>query len=188
MSKERFLHVHKKFTQVWEGGSTLVNNKKDPGGITKYGVSLRFLKNIPLKDADLNKDGIIDWKDVASLTEIAQENIFFKYFWQAIKASELPNKLSMALYDTSVNLGVQRSIIMLQKVLGTQADGIIGPKTLKLAQNVSDVFEAVEALLNLRRSHYFNLAEKTEWADAFIKGWLRRTDALETFIKNSTAG
>lgn len=188
MSKERFLHIHKKFTQVWEGGSALVNNKNDPGGITKYGVSLRFLKNLPLKDADLNKDGIIDWKDVASLTETAQENIFFKYFWEAIKASELPNKISMVLYDTSVNLGTKRSIIMLQKVLGVTADGVIGPKTIKQAQNVSDVFEAVKDLLNLRRRHYFNLAEKTEWADAFIKGWLRRTDALEVFVKNSAIG
>lgn len=176
-----FVEVHRKFTNVWEGGSAFTQNKNDPGGATKFGVSLRFLKGLPLKEVDLDLDGAITWKDVMALTTDKAEAIFYKYFWLTCGSDKLQNAPGVVLYDSAVNLGVTRAVKILQFCVGVKADGIIGSRTIGASSVISSDVLARKMLL-CRELYYHRLVESTTWADDFIKGWLNRTAALSAFI------
>ena len=66
-----FDEVYKIVVREIEGG--FVNDPRDPGGATKFGISLRFLRSIGL---DLNRDGIIDGIDIRGLSHVAAKKIF----------------------------------------------------------------------------------------------------------------
>ena len=176
-----FERIHNEFTLPAEGGAKVSNNPKDPGGYTKYGISFRFLQNIPVKDADINKDGIVTWQDVLALDEAKQKVIFKKYFWDTIKGDEMPSLLAMAVYDAAVNLGVVRAIKMLQYALGVTSDGVIGVQTLAAA-NSKDTVNTVKIIMAVRMLYYYGLANDTAWADEFIQGWRNRVYKLYTFL------
>ena len=56
-----------------EGG--YVDHKNDPGGATKYGISLRFIKQSNT-DLDLDNDGDIDADDIKEMTEDKAKEIY----------------------------------------------------------------------------------------------------------------
>ena len=72
-------------TLRWEGG--LVDHPADPGGLTKWGVSLRFLRAIGV---DLNGDGTVDGRDIRSLTHEQRDAIYRDHFWDRCRCDELP--------------------------------------------------------------------------------------------------
>ena len=173
--------IHEQFTYKWEGGEKFVNDPSDPGGATKFGISLRFLKNLPLKTADINHDGKKTWHDIMLLDKNLSKNIFFEYFWKTICADKMPDTLAMVAYDTAVNIGTTRTIKMIQEIIGVSPDGVIGVKTLAAINKVDEMGSAKQLLKN-RATYYLKLAANTEWADKFIKGWLNRTSALADFV------
>ena len=60
-----------------EGG--YVNNPNDPGGATKYGISLRWLKGQGLL-GDVTHDMVVDIKDIQALT-VDQAAGFYRVQW-----------------------------------------------------------------------------------------------------------
>lgn len=178
-----FTAIYQKFTAPWEGGKCV--DPRDPGGATAYGVSFRFLKGLPLKVADINRDGLVTWKDVMALDPAAAERLIHDYFWEESKVGQLPKALSGVMFDTAVNCGRSRSVKWLQYLLGLTPDGIIGTKqTLPAAHalSVPGLTAVASGLLARRRAHYGDLAARTEWARAFYGGWIARTAALETLV------
>ena len=51
-------------------------------------------------------------------------------YWLPLKGDYLPPKVATALFDTSVNIGLRRSVKAIQKLVGVYPDGIVGPVTL----------------------------------------------------------
>ena len=133
-----------------EGG--IANHRKDPGGLTKYGISQR-------SDPTLN---------IAALTLDDAKAIYRRDYWQPIHGDELPSGLDLLMLDCAINQGVVTAIKLLQQALHTTDDGIIGPKTLNLADvampGLLDAFAAERAL-----RYEFNKNEAT-----FGRGWYRR--------------
>lgn len=66
------------FVQRWEGG--YCDDAGDPGGATKYGVSLRFLRS---EGYDIDGDGDVDVDDVKAVTKAKARELFRKHFWPA---------------------------------------------------------------------------------------------------------
>ena len=100
-----------------EGG--YVNHPKDPGGETNLGVTKRVYEV---------------WggqKNMKDLTVEYVAPIYEKNYWGKAKCDQLPSGLDLAVFDWSVNSGVGRAVKKLQKMIGTFADGGIGPNTLK---------------------------------------------------------
>jgi len=59
-----------------EGG--YVNDPDDPGGATKFGVTIHTLRRLGL---DLTQDGVVDQRDVRALTRADAVEIFVDHYY-----------------------------------------------------------------------------------------------------------
>ena len=133
-----------------EGGHA--NHRRDPGGLTKYGISQRSYPNL----------------DIARLTEEQATQIYHRDYWERISGDEIPTGLDLLLLDTAVNMGAVRAIMILQEALGVTLDGIIGDATrARIRQTMPGVIDEFCALRAWR--YEINRNE-----DVFGKGWFRR--------------
>lgn len=63
-----------------EGG--LTDDPYDRGGITNYGISLKFAQSTKDKELlDIDKDGDIDREDIKKLTKERAIEVYKKHFW-----------------------------------------------------------------------------------------------------------
>ena len=144
-----------------EGG--YVNHPKDPGGETNLGVTKRVY---------LEHGGTKDMKEL-TVEDVAP--IYKKGYWDKMKGDELPNGLDLCVFDFGVNAGPGRAAKYLQTMIGTVADGGIGPNTLaKLKEYVdaNGIEKCIKDYQNARQGYY----EKLSTFDTFGKGWTRRVD------------
>lgn len=133
----------------FEGG--YVNDPKDLGGETKYGISKRAFPN----------------EDIKNLTVDRAKLLYKKFYWDVIKAEQLPESIRLAMFDTAVNSGIRRAILLLQKSLRVSEDGILGPVTLGFAKNHDNLLPVYLA----NRAKF--LAGLTTF-ERFGIGWLTR--------------
>tara|TARA_R110000751_G_scaffold307636_1_gene430280 strand:- start:547 stop:1029 length:483 start_codon:yes stop_codon:yes gene_type:complete len=134
-----------------EGGH--ITHPSDPGGETKYGISKRSYPEV----------------NIAALTLDDAKAIYRRDYWVRVKADELPAELRSVLFDAAVNSGVAQSIKWLQRAVGAQSDGVIGPKTLAaIADN--NHHKTASNFLGHRLRH---MASLRNW-EHFGRGWARR--------------
>ena len=112
-----------------EGG--YVNDPDDPGGPTKYGVTIHTMRRLGI---DLDGDGDVDANDVRLLTVERATQIFLDHYYRKPNIDKLPDPLRESVFDMQVNAG-SNAVKILQKLLnglgsGIAEDGAIGPKTL----------------------------------------------------------
>ena len=67
-------------------------------------------------------------KDMRDLEFDDVAPIYKKNYWDRVKADELPEGLDLCVFDWAVNSGTGRAAKKLQSMIGTVADGGIGPK------------------------------------------------------------
>ena len=148
----------------WEGG--LVDHPRDPGGITRWGISLRFLRGLGL---DVNGDGVVNGQDVRDLSEAEVAELYRRHFWAMVSAELLPPGVALAVFDGAVNQGPGRARRWLQKAAGAKVDGKIGPKTLA-AVRARGTRAVLREFMVRRCLHYTGLGSFA----VFGLGWLRR--------------
>ena len=138
-----------------EGG--YVWHEEDPGGETNLGVTKKVYQ---------------DWggtKDMIDLTVEDVAPIYKKNYWDRCKCDELGSGLDWAVFDWAVNSGTRRVSKALQKACGAERDGVIGNKTLALA-NGQNVKYMIEEISVMRQSFY----ESLRTFKTFGRGWTRR--------------
>ena len=146
-----------------EGG--YVNHPKDPGGETNLGVTKRVYEEW---------GGTKDMKDL-EVEDVAP--IYRKNYWDRIKADELPSGLDLCVFDFGVNAGTGRSAKYLQTLIGTVADGGIGPNTLRaLDEFISAQEYGVKDTILKFQAERQNYYESLSTFDTFGKGWTRRVE------------
>jgi lysozyme family protein len=149
-----------------------VNDPLDLGGETKFGVA----KNA---NPDL---------DIHSLDWAAAMRVYYRRYWLAShcdEISEVAPRLAVLHFDIAVNHGVGRAAKFLQRALGVADDGDIGPGTIKALKANTDELALCNAVCDQRVAFYHAIvANKPEQA-RFLKGWLRRSDELRTFVTSS---
>ena len=144
-----------------EGG--YVNHPKDPGGETNLGVTKRVYKEW---------GGTKDMKDL-EVEDVAP--IYRKNYWDRIKADDLPSGLDLCVFDFGVNAGTGRAAKYLQSMIGTVADGGIGPNTLKKLDEYleeNSVEDTIKNYQSERQSYYESLST----FETFGRGWTRRVE------------
>ena len=142
-----------------EGG--YVNHPKDPGGETNLGVTKRVYE---------------EWggdKDMQDLLVEDVAPIYKKNYWDKVKGDDLPGGLDLCVFDFGVNAGPGRAAKYLQTMIGTVADGGIGPNTLKKVDEyvAENGREASVKEYQKRRQEYY---ESLSTFATFGKGWTRR--------------
>ena len=135
-----------------EGG--LVSDERDPGGLTNFGISQRAYPDL----------------DIRNLKVADAANIYRTDYWDAIKGDQLPEGLSICVFDAAVNMGTDKAIRLLQKACSVQVDGILGPNTLRAASRLPDSVARFSADRAIAYTGIRNF-------DLYGRGWLRRTIA-----------
>ena len=155
-----------------EGG--YVNHPKDPGGITNLGVTKRVYEDYVGHEVDEQTMRDLTPEDVGPLYQ--------KNYWNRLKGDDLPSGLDLAVFDWGVNSGTGRAAKKLQEMIGTTADGGIGPNTLKcLDQYIEEngLEKTIHDYHQIRQEFYESLST----FDTFGRGWTRRNDeTLETAL------
>lgn len=200
---ERFSRAHAKVAEI-EGG--FVNDPKDRGGATKYGVSLRFLVHEGMIDTDadgvgdfdLDMDGDIDVEDIKRLQPIDAKILFRRCFWDAMNCESWPAPIGEAMFDQGVNGGLFAAKKMLQQAINAtlvrrkgyvglpdpiKVDGVLGDKTraaflavLRLAG--AGMPRLIEDYREAAKARYLAIIDRDPSQKRFIVGWISRANAL----------
>lgn len=158
------------------------DDKNDPGGVTKYGISLRYLMTNP--DGDINGDGVINADDIKMMT-IAQAARFYKAdFWDKNKLDLINDQyVQTKIFDMSVNMGIRQANIIVQKSLNTLnpqrpllVDGILGSKSFAAINNCLPV-DLIFTLCKQSVIFYTELVKQKPKLGVFLKGWLARANS-----------
>ena len=151
-----------------EGG--YVNHPKDPGGETNLGVTKRVYEEW---------GGKKDMKDLL-VEDVAP--IYKKNYWDKMKGDDLPSGLDLCVFDFGVNAGPGRSAKYLQTMIGTVADGGIGPNTLKKVDEYVSEHGLVDTIVNFQnaRQKYY---ESLSTFSTFGRGWTRRVNETTELAK-----
>lgn len=91
-------------------GSKYTNDPDDPGGPTKYGITLIDYRLY------VNKRGRA--RDVARLTWPVAKQIYKKKYWDRCRCDELPSGVDYCVFDYGVNSGTGRPRKVLRKLVG----------------------------------------------------------------------
>lgn len=163
-----------------EGG--LSENPKDPGGITNFGISLRFLKNVsPENVAAYGVYDPVDANSIRDLTEAQAVKIYQGEFWAAepwetIRSQSLCNYV----FDMAVSMGIGTAIKCVQRALRSclldrtlKVDAILGPNTQHYI-NITDNAVLMAALRSERMSVYRLRVQKNIDLACFMDGWEAR--------------
>lgn len=170
------------FVLSHEGGYS--DHEHDRGGATKYGISLRFLRN-----ANINIDDelIINENDILSLSKEKAKSIYKKYWWDKYKYYLIDNiQIAAKLFDFSINMSGKRAHKLIQSAVNKspgfplKVDGLFGEKTLKEINDSCGTYGYVPLLVELKKeaiSYYTTLVLKNENLKCFLKGWLVRANS-----------
>ena len=142
-----------------EGG--YVDNPKDPGGATRWGITERVARANGYT-GDMREFPVERAKQIARWE-----------YWDAVQADQLPDALRYAVFDAAYNSGPVQAVHWLQRALGVKADGVIGMQTRLAAQQCTPD-RVLARMLGMRLQFMTNLPT---W-DTFGKGWARRIAAL----------
>ncbi|MDT0683721.1 holin-associated N-acetylmuramidase [Roseicyclus sp. F158] len=167
-----------------EGG--YVNDPDDPGGPTKYGVTLGTMQR--LKD-DVTGDGRVDAQDVQRLGKDRAVEIFIEHYFARPRIAALPEPLQATVFDMYVNSGAN-AVRILQRLLcdmgqAVAVDGVIGPKTIAAAKAAAAAApdHVADAYGIARRNYYYALADRRASSRKYARrkdggkgGWIRRAE------------
>ena len=161
------------------------NDRFDPGGITKYGVSLRLavtlgdLDGDGHPDLDINRDGVINSKDIMALTLQDAAKVYYHVFWKVQPYGLMPKDISRKIFDLAVNMGHKPAHKLLQRAVRSVSktvlieDGIIGKATLD-AVGRSNQPTLLAALRSEAAGFYRMLVQTNPKSSKYLGGWLNR--------------
>lgn len=143
-----------------EGGYS--NHPDDPGGPTKYGITLADARAYWKADAGAD--------DVRALPLAAAKAIYRARYWDALRCDALPRGLDYAVFDYGVNSGVVRAGKALRRRLGlADRGGAIDADVLARLER-ADIAGLIERICDERMAFLRSLRT---WP-AFGRGWSRR--------------
>ncbi|MEO0831589.1 MAG: holin-associated N-acetylmuramidase [Pseudomonadota bacterium] len=167
-----------------EGG--YVNDPDDPGGATKFGVTIGTMRRLGL---DLDGDGVVTATDVKKLRRDEAIEIFIGHYFERPKIAALPAALHATVFDMYVNAG-GNAVKILQRLLrqmgqDISVDGVIGPQTVAATRAAYDTApdHLADAYGIARRNYYYALADRRAASRKYARrrdggkgGWIARAE------------
>jgi len=162
-----------------EGG--YVNDPDDPGGATKYGVSLRYLTKRGDLLGDFDGDGDIDIDDIVAMTVPQAKEVYRSGFWDANRLGEIKSQLlATKIFDMAVNMGSKQAWKLAQSAASDHGctlliDGIVGPHTIKCLNDIEKHdYAVIMTLRTMQKKFYEGIMKRNPKLQKFALGWFRR--------------
>ena len=167
-----------------EGG--FVNDPDDPGGATKFGVTIHTMRRLGL---DLTGDGAVTTADVRALTREQATDIFVEHYYNRPRIDDLPEAIQASVFDMYVNAG-SNAVRILQRLLNDMritvaVDGVIGPQTIAASHRAQEAApdHLADAYGIARRNYYYRLADRRPASRKYARrrdggkgGWILRAE------------
>jgi len=167
-----------------EGG--FVNDPDDPGGATKFGVTIHTLRRLGV---DLTGDGKTTVADVRHLGRAQATDIFIRHYFEDPRIGDLPAPLQPSVFDMYVNAGAN-AVKILQRLFcdmgfTVTVDGVLGPQSVQAAGRAMSAAPGhlVDAYGIARRNYYFTLADRRPASRKYARtraggkgGWINRAE------------
>lgn len=163
-----------------EGG--YVNNPNDPGGVTNFGISLRFLSQHP-DIGDFDHDGDVDAEDIKNLTPEQASTIYKNLWWDEFNYGNINSQqVATKTFDLSVNMGAKRAHMLLQTAVNNAfglkltVDGALGNASFSTLNSIGDehIPDLITAFCDATWAYYQSLIAKNPKLQVFAKGWKNR--------------
>lgn len=172
--------------KVAEGG--YVNNPADRGGETYAGIARKYWPNSDIwAVVDFYKNtkypnGIPVNTKLPGTDGIVEE--FYRDLWNSGNFGAINNQaLANLAFDTRILHG-STGVKMIQQIVGSSADGVMGPKTVAAMNAYPNVADLQNKIVAARK----NLIQQIVTADAsqaqFYAGWLKRINQFA--VENPT--
>jgi len=146
----------------------LANHPHDRGGLTWKGIA---------------RNAHPDWEGWAYIDkgqpppDALVEKLYYERFWLPLKCDLLPPPIALFLFDTAVGTGNFEAVRMLQRSLrNVRVDGIMGPQTIKAANN-ANLYTVLDFFRIYRRRHYHRIVKNDPTQEKFLEGWENRSEA-----------
>lgn len=167
-----------------EGG--FVNDPDDPGGATKFGVTIHTMRRLGV---DLTDDDRVTAADVRRLSRAQATDIFIEHYFKRPRIGDLPEALQPSVFDMYVNAGAN-AVKILQRLLCDMGfvvavDGALGPQSVAAAAQAMSAApdHLVDAYGIARRNYYFRLADRRPASRKYARtiaggkgGWIKRAE------------
>lgn len=152
-------------TQAQRRAVGYVNDPYDAGGETKFGIAQNANPEISVRN--------MTWEDA--------KDIYYNKYWLAGKCHLLHPRVAILHFDGCVNHGIRNASIFLQRALGVEQDGKIGPITIAAANSI-DSQELCRRICDIRHSFYQSIVRNKPSQARFLNGWLGRIDRVGQFV------
>ncbi len=119
LADNRFFNAMNQYVMPNEGG--YVNNKNDRGGETNMGITKKFYPD----------------EDIKNLTRERANAIYYRDYWKYNGINTLPDEIVGIVFDNAVIQGQGTAIKNLQRSIGVEDDGILGPITINALKNIN---------------------------------------------------
>lgn len=155
-----------------EGG--FVNNKKDRGGATNWGITIGTYSRFLGRPASV--------AEVKAMPRETAKAIYLAYYWNPIALSRIDsNGVAIAFFDQAVNRGLGYAKVV-QRLVKVNPDGHVGDKTIA-AINANDPIKLIDRMADEAAAKYRSIVKKSPSQKIFLKGWLNRAEHLRGLKK-----
>lgn len=157
-----------------EGGE--VDDPDDPGGHTNHGVTQVVLD-------DWRKANGLGPQSVSHLTKAEADIVFLDNYFRPVWFDRLPSGLDYSMVDYGIHSGASKAIRSLQKIVGTDVDGVLGVKSMAKI-NERDPVDLVIALCEER----FAFMQRLKNWKKYKNGWTTRVMGAEEGAQDGDIG
>ena len=143
---------------------------EDPGGPTMHGITIGCLSDW------LGREATID--DVRAVTEDKAREIAIAMFWNPVNADKLPDGIDIMAADFAFHSHWSRAGKVLQKLVGVEADGFVGDRTLSAVR----AQKPMELLMRYSDARMEFLEGRSNW-EPNAKGWTKRVRLMRALAQ-----
>lgn len=167
-------------TRIFASEGGYCNDAHDPGGPTKYGITIIDVRKYLKPDAKAS--------DVKALTTDQAKSIYREHYWRPVRGAELAAGLDYSVMDYGVNSGVGRAGRVLRRLCDLPTDThAITPEVVAAAAR-----RDAKALIRAMNSERLQFLQGLSTWKYFGKGWGSRVSRVRTdslsFAADNVAG
>lgn len=163
-------------------GSKYTNDPRDPGGPTKWGITLKTYQEF--------YNTVATPEMIEQMPAASAKHIYAVYYWNPLRCDKISDlAIAVAIFDCGVLYGVGTTGFLVQRALAQRGvaiklDGILGDKSIGLLNELLGG-GAQDARVSLMRSIHDLLLERIDAVivanpteEVYRRGWTLRADRL----------